>query len=225
MIKLKRFFPIRVKDQGIWLLMVLLLFSPFLAGGEPALEIRTSPEKRVYLFETNSRRGYYNLLIQNIICLNRSGASVTLEKLVIEPVDDQQVLQSVYTSRRDLEQSAGRMQAFESKGLLKLYDPFLGISRMMKEGDRLSPSTELQPNTGILSMWHYLTFRGMPDGVIIRFSGKRPDGKPVKAEIRLEVSKYEQANTYIFPVRGTWYVASSGDALSGHRWQNLSRNR
>jgi hypothetical protein len=213
--------PKSAGNRGILFSLIFLLFAIFLSGGEPALEIRTGPEQQVYLFETNSRKGYHNLLIQNIMCINRSNEMVILEKMTIELYDGQQLLQSVFSSRRDLDKTAGRMQAFESRGLLKLYAPFLGIDRLMKAGDRLSLSTEMQPRTGILSMGHYLTVRGIPDKATIRFSGRGPDGKPVEAGTWLEVSQYRQANSFIFPVRGAWYVASSGDALTGHRWVGM----
>jgi hypothetical protein len=210
-----------IKRLFFLLFLFFVLMSADLFSQQPELEIRTNPENRVYRFETNSRRGYYNLLIQNITCINRSRETITLEKGVLELSDDSHILQSVYISGADMEKSARQMKAFEQQGTLKYYGPFLGLNRIMKEGDRLSTSPDLEPHSVLVSMWHYLTFKGEPRWLTIHFEGRTASGNPVMAEARLEVVQYQPARTYIFPVRGLWYVADAGDAFSGHRWVGM----
>jgi hypothetical protein len=200
-------------------LIVVLFFTSFkVVGQTPELEIHSSPEKQIYLFETNSRRDYYNVLIHNLICINRSSYNINIEKGIIELVKDNQTVQTVAISRDELASTAQRIKQLEQSGVLKLYDPFLRISQVMKDTDHLSPNLQLAPNEAIVSMWHYLTFKGIPQLVKICFIGEREDGKQVESHSRLKLIKYEQANSYIFPVKGAWFVAVSGDASTAHRW-------
>jgi len=200
-------------------LIGILFFIPLKVRGQATdLEIHSNPEKQIYIFETNSKRDYYNVLIHNLICINRSSHNINIENLVIELIKDKQTVQTVIISKDELASTAQRIKQIEQSGMLKLYDPFLRIIQVMKDTDRLSPNLQLAPNEAIVSMWHYLTFKGIPQLVKIRFIGEREDGKQVESHTRLKLVKYEQANSYIFPVKRTWFVAVSGDASTAHRW-------
>src|SRR5262249_20341015 len=43
-------------------------------------------------------------------------------------------------------------------------------------------------------------------------------GRPVEARASLKVEEHQSANTYSFPLAGTWYVGAAPSLHSHHRW-------
>lgn len=198
------------------LLGILMLSLFTLAAGE--LDIRFNPGEFAYIYDTNTNRGYFNAMLHNIAFINRSSDTVTLDRAVIEVIKDNKTCRSIILSGEELEKSAKWGHLMDSRGLLQLYDFFLQIKSFLGKSVTLTPTLQMKPNTAVISTWNYFTLKGIPGYFKVTVYGRTGKDKPFQVSAGLKAVYYKQANTFIFPVEGTWWVGAGADLYAHHRW-------
>ena len=93
------------------------------------------------------------------------------------------------------------------------------FSELLKGEEKLSPTTELAPETAIIVQKRLLSFADYqrPDVIKIWVAGVSSDGRSHIAQKDLAVVQYESKNDYRFPLMGRWYIVASSSARSHHR--------
>lgn len=201
-------------------ILPLLAFGGEQPGNQPdnQPEIRFNPEDFVYVYETNAGKGYYNGLIHFTGFVNKGTGQVCIDRAVIDVIKDSQVRQRVFLTHKELAQQAKQGYGMQTSGLLRLYDCYFRTKSFLGEPVTLSPNLTLSPNTAVLSMRNYLTFKGIPDYFKVTLYYKIGSGKTREVSARLKAVIHKPVNSYIFPLKGTWYVGAGADLHAHHRW-------
>jgi murein DD-endopeptidase MepM/ murein hydrolase activator NlpD len=194
------------------------LFLCLLASPASALEIRVHPADFVYAYEVDPGRRLYTVVLQNVAIVQKDQDPVTVESLEIQALSGAQLAQSLIVPAGDLEKGAQRLSAMESQGVLKLYDFHFQTSRYLA-GLRLSSGLTLAPGTALVVFGKPMLLLGLPSGGLALIAhAKDGQGRPVEARASLRVEEHPSANTYSFPLAGTWYVGAAPSLHSHHRW-------
>jgi murein DD-endopeptidase MepM/ murein hydrolase activator NlpD len=202
-------FPLRASR---FLLLCLLAFPAC------ALEIRVHPADFVYAYEVDPGRRLYTVVLQNVAIVQKDQDPVTVESLEIQALSGGKLAQSLVIPAGDLEKGAQRLSAMESQGVLKLYDFHFQTSRYLA-GLRLSSGVTLAPGAALVVFGKPMLLLGLPsDGLALIAHAKDGQGRPVEARASLRVEEHKSANTYSFPLAGTWYVGAAPSLHSHHRW-------
>jgi len=217
----KDFSCISLFCSGFSLLAPRFLLLFLLAFPAAALEIRVHPADFVYAYEVDPARKLYTVVLQNVAIVQTGEDPVTVESLEVQALSGGQVAQSLVIPSGDLEKSAQRLSAMESQGVLKLYDFYFQTSRYLT-GLHLSPGLTLAPNTALVAFGKPMLLLGLPSGGLALIAHAKDNrGKPVEARSSLKVEEHQSANTYSFPLAGTWYVGAGPSLHSHHRWATM----
>lgn len=206
----------KVKRRLTILLAVFIL--PLLAFGAKQPEILFNPEDFVYVYETNADKGYYNGLIHFIGFVNKGTEEVSIDRAVIDVMADSLVRQRVFLTHRELEQQAKQGYGMQTSGLLRLYDCYFRTKSFLGKSVTLTQGLTLSPNTAVLSLRNYLTFKGIPDYFQVTLYYKTSAGKTLEVSARIKAVIHQPVNRYIFPLKGTWLVGAGADLHAHHRW-------
>ena len=217
----KDFSCISLSCSGFSLLAPRFLLLFLLAFPAAALEIRVHPADFVYAYEVDSGRKLYTVVLQNVAIVQTGEDPVTVESLEVQARSGEQLAQTLVISADDLEKGAQRLSAMQSQGVLKLYDFYFQTSRYLA-GLRLSPGLALAPNTALVAFGKPMLLLGLPSGgLALIVHTKDNQGRPVEARASLKVEEHQSANTYSFPLAGTWYVGAGPSLHSHHRWATM----
>lgn len=190
-------------------------------GVQPALaadlEVRFSPAAKVYAFEVEPNRGLANTVVQSTAVVNLSSQAVTLERLHFEVMRGDEVVLTRTLYAADLAKAAARGQRLEQAGMLQAFAFHFRPETLLGAGVKLSPTTELAPNTALLFGHQVLALQGPADHVRVRAEGLR-GGSAVGVGATLAVDLIGSRNEYDFPLAGRSFVAAGATLHSHHRW-------
>jgi murein DD-endopeptidase MepM/ murein hydrolase activator NlpD len=197
-----------------------------------ALDIRFSPAGHVYMAQENRQFGIASLQIQNIAIVNTSSAPVRLDEILIEVLSRDDVVRVERHPARLIESSWTRLKSYlDLPGSLKAEESRYRFRELLGTDVTLSSTTTLAPQTAMY-LSHRFAFvdAGVamvngrptpvgPDRVRVSVRAFSVDGAPVTAQNDLRIVNYVPVTEYHFPVKGRWYIASSGSVRSHHRVQ------
>lgn len=178
-----------------------------------ALDIRIDPAP-LYVFDASPDRGISDVVIHNILVVNNERRTHNIRGLRVELLAGGELLSVNRVPAAAIAERAERVSQYDQTGLLKALDFQVHLSRLMKEGEKLSGDARLERGEAYLNMSLYASASGTPDMARIIVEG--PHGDIAAAETA--VSRRQSTVKYRAPIEGRWFVASSADAAHHHRW-------
>ncbi len=187
------------------------------------IEIRFQPDSVVYVYENKGpemSKQLYSVVVQNMAFVNSSNESIILNTVAINAVKGGNVIQSQIVSNQKIKESASKFNMFQEQGALDLYDFQFQTSRYLKDV-KLANNDSLQSGEAIIITHETLLFDYVPDQLIVSINGKTLNNKKVSSSKALRVVNYQSKNSYIFPLRGSWFTAAGPSLISHHRWGSI----
>ena len=213
-------------------LVLLLSFSSagiVISQETPAvspLELRLVPADSLYALPArhpglgyDGTSAYYDLVLQAIYFVNRSGGPLTIESGTIEVLAGDTVLQQTAISMDEVTRAQGKASAIAGMGFEIALDVLYSADAVVPEGFAFSPTPTL-PESGVgLVDDYYLIVRSIPDQVRVTVPANDAEGAEVTATETIPVEQYESPNDYILPVEpGEWYIQAFPGLRGHHRW-------
>lgn len=187
------------------------------------IEIRFQPDSVVYVYENKGpemSKQLYSVVLQNMAFVNMSDEPIILNTAAINAVKDDTVMQSQIISNQKIKESASKFNTYQEQGALDLYDFQFQTSRYLKDV-RLATNDTLQSGEAIIIMHETLLFDYVPDELIVSINGTTLKNKKVSNSKALKVVNYKSKNSYVFPLRGSWFTAAGPSLISHHRWGSI----
>lgn len=178
-----------------------------------ALDIRVDPAP-IYVYDLAPERGGYDVVLHNVLVVNDERRTRELRGLRVELMAGGELIAVARVPAQSVARRAERMSALGEAGLLQVMDFQFHLSRLLREGERLSADATLAPGEAYLNTSLYAAAPALPDSARIVVEGPRGD----LAEASVPVSRRQSPNRYRPPVDGRWYVIASADAGLHHRW-------
>jgi hypothetical protein len=205
------------------LFVVLLVLSPFLSRAPEAatvaepFEIRFSPAGSVYRVALSEEEHLYDCVIQNMAVVNKTTTPVQLQQIEFQFLVKGDLVQSRFIPGPELEARAQRLFTLKESGALKEAEKEFRLRELFADA-RLSRSTRLEPNQGILIRHQYLQFSGEVDTIKVIAIGKTNNGPTSQSVAEIRVVNYQTKTKFSFPLNGTWYVSNGSEPSGTHRW-------
>lgn len=200
-------------------LAALMLFPSVAPAAAQHLEVRIAPADVVYLNDSSRRSGITDLMVQTISVINRTAGRAELAEITLEVVKDGVVI----LTDRLLPVNYARVwdayyPYFSDPATQRADDTIVLFSQALPSGVTLSPTLTMAPGTAVLVRNRLLAVSGyvLPDSVRVR-ARAAVAGDTLDGTASIAVIRYEQANQFIFPLRGRWYVSASSSPRSHHR--------
>ncbi len=187
------------------------------------IEIRFQPDSVVYVYENKGpemSKQLYSVVVQNMAFVNLSNEPIILNTAAINAVKGGNVIQSQRVSNQKIKESASKFNMFQEQGALDLYDFQFQTSRYLKDV-KLANNDTLQSGEAIIITHETLLFDYVPDQLIVSINGTTLNNKKVSSSKALKVVNYQSKNSYIFPLRGSWFTAAGPSLISHHRWGSI----
>lgn len=178
-----------------------------------ALDIRVDPAP-LYVFDQANERNVYDVVLQNILVVNDERRAREIRGLRIELRANGEIISTGRSPAATIARRAERMSQLSEAGALQMMDFQFHLSRIMQEGERLSPDATLDPGEAYLNSSFYISADALPDSARVIVEGPRGD----LGYVDIPVSRYASPITYRAPVNGRWFVVASGDVSQHHRW-------
>jgi len=211
-----------MKYSALALLLLILLGSAsvFTRGTRRAaepFEIRFSPSNSVYRSVLNEEQHLYDCMIQNIAIINRTTASLQLERLEFQFVRKGEVVQTRLITAAELETRAQRVFTLRESGALEEAEKEYRLRELFRDA-QLSRSRRLEPNQGLLIRTQYLEFSGEVETIRIIAQGKTQSTSSMQSAAELAVLNFRTKTKFSFPLNGLWYVSNGTEPAGTHRW-------
>jgi murein DD-endopeptidase MepM/ murein hydrolase activator NlpD len=178
-----------------------------------ALEIRVDPAP-VYVFDLSPDRSGVDLVLHNILVVNDERRDRDIRGLRVELRAGGELVSVSRSPAASIARRAQRIAGLNDAGLLRALDFQFHLSRLLRDGERLSSDATLSPGEVYLNSGLYVSATTMPDSARVVVEGPRGD----LASAEVPVLRHQSPNRYRAPVDGRWFVFASGDAAHHHRW-------
>ncbi len=181
-----------------------------------SVEIRFCPTSAVRTYPLESRRNVQSLLLENVAVINHESAPFKIDNIDIELLRSNRVVDS-----RKLDREAG--QSIGERGAkLQAAGVIQQVGFQFCGTDLIAPSIKLAGATlardqALLIASQVFAFHGARDTLRICVHGN-VDGHPAEITGSIPIKSEFAQNTYIFPLRGVWYVGSGASVHTSHRW-------
>src|SRR5215831_3975225 len=187
-------------------LFAVLLFVCANARAETSrkIEIRFCPGSALRSYPMDVRRELQSVLLQNAAVINHETATFKIENVVIELLQSNRIIESRNFAREDIQRLGERSAKLQASGALQqVAFQFCGT-------DLIAPSIKLGSATlahdqALLIRSQVFAFNGKRDVLRIRVRGQADD-RPVEVTGSIPIKSEFAKNTYIFPLRGVWFV-------------------
>jgi murein DD-endopeptidase MepM/ murein hydrolase activator NlpD len=197
---------------------VCLMLSLLSAAAETprSVEISFCPASAVRTYPLESRRDLQGLLLQNVAVINHGAAPLKIDNIDIELLQSNRVVESRRLDREAVQRVADRGAKLQAAGVLQQVGfQFCGT-------DLIAPSIKLAGATlardqALLIVSQVFAFNGARDTLRVRVHGN-VDGHATEFTGSIPIKSEFAKNTYIFPLRGNWYVGYGASFHTGHRW-------
>jgi murein DD-endopeptidase MepM/ murein hydrolase activator NlpD len=190
-------------------------FSAF-AEKPQSVEIRFCPASAVRTYPLEGRRDLQSLLLQNAAIINYGRTPFAMKEIKLELLQGGQVLDTKRLDANAIQRLADRSAKVQSAGVLK------EVAFQFCGNDLIAPNIalagpKLDQNQALLVPQQVFAFNGARDTLRVRVRGKM-DGRAAEFTGSIPIKSEFAKNTYVFPLRGTWYVGSGASFHTGHRW-------
>lgn len=182
------------------------------------LAVRHYPAGPVYARPIGGGRS--DALLQLVALVNRGEAPVEATELSVEvrsTGDD--VLATYRVSRERLERGARAVGELAGSPAYDFFRRYYGLDSMLGAEGRPTPGRRVDPGRGLVLRHVFMVLE--PGASLLRIEALAlgPRGDTIRASEEVPLLVYENANTYSFPLRGTWYVSNASDPTGSHRWE------
>ncbi len=211
-----------MKTKHFFVLLIVLGFSLKLFA-QSNLEIKFQPDSTLYVYETRglgTAVNLYTAVIQNFAIINHYKENLTIDEVILKAFKGDQLLQTIYVDKNELEESARKFKAYDDQGILKFYDFQFQTSRYLKNVT-LSETLNLNPEHAIVVSHSTMLFQVLPDKVLVSVKSHSTNGTIVKGENGLKVINHISKNEYHFPLKGKWFAMGAPSLISHHRWGSI----
>lgn len=198
--------------------LVLCLVHCAAAGSVLAqsLELKFWPPDKLYTY-TVAEPWLHDVVLQNVAIINRSGKSITLERLQLSALNNGQTKQDRFLEFANLAANLKSFQAKYAAGEMKVWDAEYHLSSFFHDA-KLTDSPRLDPNEGITVRDQYLALNDQADTLRVTAFGKADDGATVEVSAALPLEPYQSKTTLRLPLVGSWQVANGPFPFTSHRW-------
>lgn len=182
------------------------------------LTITASPSNTIIVNPTNRRFGYSDLVVHNIGISNQGNTPQTVNSVIIDVLSGQAVLASKLITPDRLLSDTGQLSGaplpiFKAMQLLDAD----GVSGFFGQNIQLSRTPALEPNNGLVTSRHQLSFDGKADTVRITVNFEDSDGNEESTAKTIAVAPHNSPITYRVPVAGAWLMRALPGIESHHR--------
>jgi murein DD-endopeptidase MepM/ murein hydrolase activator NlpD len=180
------------------------------------IEIRFCPGSGMRSYPLNAGRELQSVLLQNAAVINYDTTTFKIENMVIELLQSDRIIESRNFAREDIQRVGERSAKLQASGVLQQVGfQFCGT-------DLIAPSiklgtTTLAHNQALLVTSQVFAFNGKRDALRVRVRGEADD-RPVEVTGSIPIKSEFAKNTYIFPLRGVWFVGNGASFHTPHRW-------
>ena len=197
--------------------LTLSLLSAAAAVETPkSVEIRFCPASAVRTYPLESRRDLQSLLLQNIAVINHADAPFKVDNIELELLQSGQVLDSKKLDGKTIEHFADRGAKMQAAGVLKeVAFQFCGKSLIEPSVKLVGPT--LNREQALLITGQVFAFNGAREVLRVRVHGQ-VGGHATECAGSIPIKSEFTKNTYVFPLRGVWYVGYGASFHTGHRW-------
>lgn len=192
---------------------LLALNAALWATPSAAAEVRFQTE-RAYLYEENVERDLYTVVLHGTAIVNVDGSPIEVEAVEISALKQGTPISSLRVDKAEMNASASKLSKLATAGALARYEFVLRLDDYVPD---LAPahSTEVFERQMLLLRNKAILVSDKVDAIRVRTIGT--DGSCV-AEGILPVTDFSPANSYRFPLDGTWAVSPGPDLDGHHRW-------
>jgi murein DD-endopeptidase MepM/ murein hydrolase activator NlpD len=193
-----------------------ILLSSAFAEKPQSVEVRFCPASAVRSYPLETRRDLQSLLLQNVAVINYGSAPFKIDRIDVELLQSNQVVESRRLDREAVQRFADRGAKLQAADVIKqvafqfcgtdLIGPNIKLGGLILDRDR-----------ALLITQQVFAFTGARDTLRVRVHGNLDDhatefagSLPIKSEFA--------KNKYIFPLRGVWYAGWGASFHTGHRW-------
>jgi murein DD-endopeptidase MepM/ murein hydrolase activator NlpD len=202
----------------VTLLLGVVAVRVYAAPEETGIQIRFYPNRVLRVYEVDGRHGFSGALLQNAAIINSSGTMVTFERVELELIAGDSVIQIHKLAQGDLERAVARGQMIKKGGLLEKFAFQFRRDVLLGKDIDLTDGLQVPTKTAILLGQRYFVFPGAPDQLRVRAYGRRDDGISVEAKASIPVLMTASEVAYDFPVSGRWFIGVGQGLHNPHRW-------
>lgn len=203
-----------------------LLVNGLSATGQTEMEellLKTFPEGPILRGDIIASRGQYDALIHSFAIMNMGKKDITIDRIILEVTDeDDQVQAQHYMAADDIQLQARRHKHYYDSGVFKRFDSVFGFSFLFGATFQLSETAILHPDEGLIFFQKYFAVGPTARAIRVRAVAHTTDGQEIAGETTVPITIYQSANTYQFPLSGSWFVNVGPDAGTHHRWSQSS---
>jgi murein DD-endopeptidase MepM/ murein hydrolase activator NlpD len=201
-----------------YFVVVFLMLSLLSATAEApkSIEIRFCPASAVRTYPLESRRDLQSLLLQNAAVINHGKAAFDVKEIELELFEAGQVLDTKKLDAKAIQHIADRGAKLQSAGVLRQVGfQFCGTDLIAPNIKLAGP--KLDRDQALLIASQVFAFNGARDTLRVRVHGNL-NGHAEEFTGSIPIKSEFAKNTYIFPLRGTWYAGWGASFHTGHRW-------
>jgi len=196
--------------------ILALTFSLTAAATDPSVEIRFCPEGTIRTYPLESRREIQSLVLQNLAVVNHGSAAFKINAIELELLRTGQVIDSKKLDAKAIQRFADRGAKLQASGMIEQ------VAFQFCGGALISPPVKLAGPTldrdqALLVTSQVFAFSGGRDTFRARVHGDAGNGT-MEVSGTLPVNSDFAKNTYVFPLRGVWFVGNGASLHTGHRW-------
>jgi murein DD-endopeptidase MepM/ murein hydrolase activator NlpD len=186
------------------------------AATAPSVEIRFCPAAAIRTYPLESRREIQSLVLQDLAVVNHGPAAFKINAIALELLQAGQVIDSKKLDAKAIERFADRGAQLQASGMLEqVAFQFCGGALIPPPVKLAGPT--LDRDRALLVTSQVFAFSGARDTLRVRVHGDAGNGA-MEVSGTLPVNPDFAKNTYIFPLRGAWFVGNGASFHTGHRW-------
>jgi murein DD-endopeptidase MepM/ murein hydrolase activator NlpD len=200
---------------AVWLAFALCC-SPAFAETPSPIEIRFCPASAIPTYPLENRREIHSLVLQNMAVINHGTAPFKIKAIEFELLQSGQVIDSRKLDGKEIKRVANRGAKMQAGGVLQQ------VAFQFCGADLIPPSVKLAGPTlnherALLVASQVFGFNGTRDALRVRVKGDIGD-KSTEVSNTIPIRSEFASNTYIFPLRGVWFVGVGASLHGAHRW-------
>ncbi|MEZ4587109.1 MAG: M23 family metallopeptidase [Gemmatimonadales bacterium] len=182
------------------------------------LEIRVHPGDSLFTYPAGPSPAMRSLLVQAIAVVNTGTEPCEVLSVTVDALANGDVIYSAVGPPARLNLVARALKAYETRGMLDLYDFQFQTGRLLGPEGKLASSTRLGPGEAIVITGTPMLVTARERELRISATGKADDGRELTARKDLRLAGPASGAVLDFPLRGLWYVYAGPDMHAHHRW-------
>ena len=163
-------------------------------------------------------RDVEGLILHNVAIVNRDAQPLHVTAITVELLTKNAVVDSRRIEGAGLDAIAARGKKLEAGGMIEAV-PFQFCGRDLIRADEKLGTPTLAANEALVVTQQVFAYNGIRDTLRVRIEAEA-GGKPAPASAALPIVAGYSKKTYLFPLKGAWYVGNGPSFNTDHRWAN-----